>query len=159
MYPTRGLGVLMDLEWLVDIPPEEPPALRVEADCDDAEHVRMVVSGELDAVGAVHLLEAVVEVLRHHRPRLIEMDLGGVMFLDAGGTRALVHCQADARQVHCRIRLTHTRPAVYRVLRLTGLLADFGVTGAEPSDDRGPQMSGGVKQQARGLPSGLPRSC
>ena len=127
----------MDLEWLVDIPVEDPPPLRVASERDAAGRVRTVVSGEVDAVGAVHLQRAVVEVLRRERPRIIELDLGGVTFLDAAGTRALVHCRDDARQVDCRLRLTHVQPAVYRVLHLTGLAAGFGVTGPEVSPTGG----------------------
>jgi anti-sigma B factor antagonist len=118
----------MDLEWLVDIPEEDPPCLRLELTCDGADQVRMAVSGELDAVSAVRLHKTVVDVLRHQRPRSIEIDVSGVTFLDAGGTRALELCETDAEQVDCRIRLTHAPPAVYRVLQLTGTLQRFGVT-------------------------------
>ena len=122
----------MDLEWLADIPLDDPPSLRVRTEDVNAEVTRMVVSGEIDAVGAVHLQRAVVEVLRHHRPRRIEVDLGDVSFLDAGGTKALVLCQADARQMDCRIRLTNVPAAVYRVLHLTGLVEHFGVPRQQP---------------------------
>ena len=117
----------MDLDWLTDLPAEIPPSLQITLDCGVADQVRMVVSGEVDAVAAVVLHKAVVDALRHHRPRCIELDVAGVTFLDAGGTSALVLCQADARQVDCRIRLVHPQPAVYRVLKMTGLLEHFSV--------------------------------
>ena len=62
------------------------------------------------------------------------MDLHGVTFLDAAGIRALVLCQADARQVDCQITLTQPQPVVYRVLEITGLLAHFGLTTPPPSN-------------------------
>jgi anti-anti-sigma factor len=124
----------MDLEWLADIPPEDPPSLRVERECFDGERARLVVCGEIDAISAVRLQKAVVDLLRHHRPRFIEIDIRDVTFLDAGATKALVLCQADARQVDGQIRLTHPQPAVYRVLQLTGLLEHFGVTKPQSSN-------------------------
>lgn len=122
----------MDLEWLADIPLDDPPSLCVRTEGAEAGVARMVLSGEVDAVGAAHLQRAVVEVLRQHRPSCIEMDLGDVTFLDAGGTKVLVLCQADARQMNCRIRLTNVQPAVYRVLHLTGLVEHFGVPRRQP---------------------------
>jgi anti-anti-sigma factor len=107
----------------------------------------MVVSGSIDAAGAVRLQKAVVDVLRHHRPRSIEIDLGGVTLLDSAAIRALVLCQADAEQVDSRIRLTHAQPLVYRELQVTGLLEHFGLTRPRPSD--------GPRQGASGAPLGL----
>lgn len=130
----------MDLDWLADISLEDPPSLCVATEDVNAGVTRMVLSGEVDAVGAAGLQRAVLDVLRQHRPRCIEMDLGDVSFLDAGGTKSLVMCQADARQVDCRIRLTNVRPAVYRVLHLTSLVEHFGVPKQQPQ----PGPPGGV---------------
>lgn len=131
----------MDLEWLADIPLDYPPPLDVRTESVNAEVARMVLSGEVDAVSAVDLQRAVVDVLRHHRPRRIEMDLADVTFLDAGGTKVLVLCQADARQVDCWIRLANVQPAVYLVLHLTGLVEHFGVPRERPQ----PEPIGGVR--------------
>ena len=126
----------MDLEWLADISLDDPPSLRLRTESVDAEAARMVLSGEIDSVSAGELHRAVVEVLRHHRPRRIDLDLADVSFLDAGGTKALVLCQSDARQMDCRIRLTNVRPAVYQVLHITGLVEHFGVPWQQPPPRR-----------------------
>ena len=114
--------------------PEDQPTLLVDLHCSDTEPPRMYVFGELDTVNAGHLHKAVVDVLCHQRPSRIEMDLHGVTFLDAAGIRALVLCQADARQVDCQITLTQPQPVVYRVLEITGLLEHFGLTTPPPSN-------------------------
>jgi anti-anti-sigma factor len=124
----------MDLERLFDIPPEDSASLRVEWECGEARRARMVLSGEVDAVSADRLQKAVVEVLRHHRPRAIEMDLHEVSFLDSAGLRGLVLCTADAQQMDCQVRVTHAPPAVYRVLQLTGLLELFGLAESQRSE-------------------------
>jgi anti-sigma B factor antagonist len=89
---------------------------------------RVVLAGEVDALCADRLTETVVDVLRRQRPRHIAIDLDGVTFLDSAGIRALVRCHADAQQADCRLTLTAPRPAVYRVLEITGLLEPFGMT-------------------------------
>ena len=93
----------------------------------------MVLSGEVDATSADRLTESVVEVLGRRKPRRLEIDLGGVTFLDSAGIRALVRCHADAQQADCPLTLSAPRPMVYRVLEITGLLEYFGVTKPQPS--------------------------
>src|SRR4051794_38694957 len=105
-------------EHLFDSRPGDQPSLLVDLRCSDTEPPRMFVFGELDAVSADRLQTAVVDVLRHQHPRSLEMDLQGVTFLDSVGIRALLLCQADARQVDCQIRLTNPQPIVYQVLQI-----------------------------------------
>ncbi len=89
----------------------------------------MVVFGDVDTVNAARLHKDFIEVLRHHQPSRIEMDFHGVNFLDSAGIRVLLLCEADARQVGCRITLTDPQPPVRQVLRMTGLLEHFGLAG------------------------------
>ena len=56
--------------------------------------------------------------------------------MDSAGIRALLFCQADARQVDCQIRLTNPHPMVYPVLQITELLEHFGLAAAPPSNGR-----------------------
>ena len=85
----------------------------------DAEAVRLVVLGDLDSVNGPLLRNAVLDVLRSHRPGRIEMDFRGVGFLDSAGIRALVLSQADAEDAGSRITLSGTTPIVHRVLEIT----------------------------------------
>jgi anti-anti-sigma factor len=123
-------------EQLFEFRPWDQPSLLVDVQCTDTDTPRMLVFGELDAVDADRLQTAVVDVLRQHRPSRIELDLHGVTFLDSAGIRALLLCQADARQVDCQIRLTNPHPMVYRVLQITGLLEHFGLPVPQSSNGR-----------------------
>jgi anti-anti-sigma factor len=123
-------------EQLVEFRPGDQPCLLVDLQGSDTEPARMVVFGEVDAVSADRLQQAVVDVLRRRRPRGLEMDFHGVTFLDSVGIRALLLCHADARRVDCQIRLTNPHPMVYHVLQITGLLEHFGLTAPPPSTGR-----------------------
>ena len=62
--------------------------------------------------------------------------------LDTDGILALLHCQADAQQLDCRIRLVRPQPMVYRTLQVAGLLQLFGLTKAHRNGPERPQTAG-----------------
>jgi anti-anti-sigma factor len=109
------------------------PGLLVELrhDIDDAT-IRMAVAGELDAETAGRLQQPLVEALRHYRPARIELDVGGISFLDSGGIWSLISCHAEAQRAGCHLALLNTPNRVYRVLQITGLLEHFGLEPAHP---------------------------
>jgi anti-anti-sigma regulatory factor len=74
-------------------------------------------------------------VLHDYNPDLLDVDLGGVTFLDCAGIGALVGVRNAAVQAGRQIRVTHPQPFVRRILEVTGLL---GVLTA-PTDQRSPQ--------------------
>jgi anti-sigma B factor antagonist len=98
----------------------------------------MTVYGELDMSTAADLRQAVAEALRMEPPD-VELDLAGVSFADSAGIRCLLMCRAAAERAGSRIRLSHPRPEVHRVLELTGALAIFD--GRHPVDP-GPRQRG-----------------
>jgi len=102
---------------------------------------RMAVFGDVDEVNAARLHRDLIDVLRHHRPARIEMDLHAVPFLNSVGIRTLLLCEADARQLGCGITIIDPHPAVYRVLQLTGLLDHFGLTDWQPSGTTPPAVA------------------
>ena len=93
----------------------------------DGERWRLAVAGEVDAVTGTQLREAVVDVLRRHCPRRLEMDLRRVAFLDSAGIRTLLLCHSEAERVTCQLRITDASPMVYRTLEITGLLVHLCV--------------------------------
>jgi anti-anti-sigma factor len=129
----------MHTERSLDAQPEDHFSALVDLSGSTAtDGPRVVVSGEVDALSADRLQEAVGDVLSDHRPRRIEIDFDGVTFVDSAGIRALVMCHAGAQQMDCRLTLTNPRRAVYRVLQITGLLEHLGVTKPPPTDGRRP---------------------
>jgi anti-anti-sigma factor len=99
----------------------------VDVPCSDETAPRIVVTGALDARSTESLQRAVIGLLRCRRPSGIEIDLQGVTSLDFAGIRALLLCQADARQLECEIALRNTPSTAYRVLQVAGLLEQFGL--------------------------------
>jgi anti-anti-sigma factor len=95
---------------------------------------RITVAGDLDALNAGDLHQAVNDVLRRQQPQHIEIDLRRVTFLDSAGIRALLLCHHDAHGVDCRLTLTGPQPMAYRVLQITGLLDHFGLGAAHAAE-------------------------
>jgi anti-anti-sigma factor len=109
---------------------DSPPRLLVDVDRSDLTRLRVVLAGELDALGAAELSEVVVDVLRRHRPDHIEINLRAVPFLDSAGIGTLLSCRCAAQLLDCVLTVTDPHPLAHRVLRITGLLDHLGVTGA-----------------------------
>ena len=93
---------------------------------DGAGRVRLLVSGDIDAISARRLHQSLIDVLRRHPPGDIEVDVSGVT-LDPAGIEALLRCRTDARQLECRLFLTRPDPKTYRLLQVAGLLEVFGL--------------------------------
>ena len=130
-------SLVMTFEPVFDFPLVDQPSVLIELDHgSDMNTPRMAVFGEVDALCADQLHDAVLKVLSRHRPTCIEMDLHGVSVLDSSGIRALLRCHADAQQKGCQLKLISTSRPVYRVLQVTGLVQHLGLTEQKPSDER-----------------------
>ncbi|WP_250036670.1 STAS domain-containing protein [Paractinoplanes maris] len=68
---------------------------------------RLIIAGELDAAGGTDLHHSVLDQLRRHQPRLIEIDARGLISLDAAGVAALLLCRGDARQMECQLTVVN----------------------------------------------------
>lgn len=94
--------------------------------------LRLLVTGDIDAVSARRLQQSLIDVLRRQSPCHIDVDLSAVTFLDSAGIEALLRCQADARQLECHLVLSRPGPQTYRVLQIAGLLEQFGLARPRP---------------------------
>jgi anti-anti-sigma factor len=97
---------------------------------------RVAVIGEVDLATAPVLRDQLLGVLHDYGPDVLDVDLGGVTFLDCAGVGALVGVRNAAVQAGRQIRVAHPQPIVRRILEVTGLL---GVLTA-PTDQRSPQQ-------------------
>jgi anti-anti-sigma factor len=78
------------------------------------------VSGDLDIAGVDQFL-AHANRLIDSGAGVVDVDLGGVTFIDSSGLGALVRLQRSATAAGRGLRLTHVPRSVARVLELTGL--------------------------------------
>lgn len=107
-------------------PPSSPTGLDVDVEQREG-GCRVRVAGELDAATANDLESALAEAAA--TGDLIEVDLGGVTFIDSSGLRALLVSQQSAADAGGALVIGAMTPAVDRLLDLTGLRETF----AKPS--------------------------
>ncbi|MEV6928827.1 STAS domain-containing protein [Dactylosporangium sp. NPDC051485] len=86
--------------------------------------VTVTASGELDMTSAPELITVLREAIRAHGPSRVDLDLTAVTFMDSTGLQVLVAANND---VGGGLQITGTSPAVHRLLRLTGVLEEFGL--------------------------------
>jgi len=86
----------------------------------------VTATGELDMTSAPELIKVLREAIHRYGPSRVDLDLSGVPFMDSTGIQVLVAANAD---IEGGLRITGTSPAVHRLLQLTGLLEEFGLTG------------------------------
>ena len=83
-------------------------------------HVTIVeISGSVDSLTAEALMDALAAEVGAHRVRLVA-DFSGVEYTSSAGLRALVSTLKDARRLGGDLRLAAVRPAVRKVLELSG---------------------------------------
>ena len=115
-----------------------PAPLHVTASYPSLSTATVAVIGEVDLATATTLRDVLLRVLREPTRVLLDVDLGGVAFLDCAGVGALVAGRNAAVGAGRQLRISRPRPIVRRVLDLTGLL---GVLTA-PIDQPQPTGSG-----------------
>lgn len=83
-------------------------------------HVVVRVRGEIEALTAPRLADAVTEALGRGRP--VVVDLTDVTFLDSAGLTALIRVTetAEGRGEPLRLAIDHNRPVI-RPIQITGL--------------------------------------
>jgi anti-anti-sigma factor len=88
------------------------------------------LSGELDMAVVDDFLDAARAHLRERAD--CALDLAGLTFIDSSGIRAIVTL---AKEIRCSVIIQRPRPAVRRVLDLTGIAGHVGIRIAEEATD------------------------
>ncbi len=83
------------------------------------------VSGEIDMASADEFRDRLLECLQ--RSESLEVDLGGVTFIDSSGLAALVRLRTEAEILGKDVALVSVSSATARLLELTGLQTLFDV--------------------------------
>jgi anti-sigma B factor antagonist len=90
-----------------------------------ADHVRLVVTGELDLYREPELRSAVEALLAQGPPQRLVLDVGGLQFLDSAGLRGLLVCRHRARSADVPFSLAVAPGPVTRLLDLAGVRSWF----------------------------------
>ncbi|MFL6023720.1 MAG: STAS domain-containing protein [Marmoricola sp.] len=93
-----------------------------------ADGCTITLAGEVDIATVGDFLDAAQQCLAGNAT-LIEVDLGGVTFIDSSGLGALVRLRNQARSRGADVALVRVPETVARVLEVTGLAEAFGPEG------------------------------
>ncbi len=97
-------------------------------------HAVVTATGELDLYTAPRLQAALAGLLRDQADR-ITVDLSGVEFCDSTGMNVLLSAMKRLKEQGGALELAAPRPAVKRILQVTGLDTVFTVVDAVPALD------------------------
>ncbi|MFC4908556.1 STAS domain-containing protein [Actinomadura gamaensis] len=97
-------------------------------------HAVVTATGELDLYTAPRLQAALAALLRDRADR-ITVDLSGVEFCDSTGMNVLLSAMKRIKEQGGALELAAPRPAVRRILQVTGLDTVFTVVDAVPALD------------------------
>jgi anti-sigma B factor antagonist len=107
--------------------PATRPQFAVHVAADDL-RARVRLVGELD-VASLAQAEAAIARAERQEPRVLEIDLSGLEFMDSSGLRLLLGVRARAAGRGQRLLLRAGTPAVQRVFDVTALGRCFEFVG------------------------------
>lgn len=95
-------------------------------------HAVVTATGELDLYTAPRLQTALAGLLRDQADHVI-VDLSGIEFCDSTGMNVLLAAMKRLKEQGGAFELAAPRPAVKRILQVTGLDTVFTIRGALPT--------------------------
>jgi anti-sigma B factor antagonist len=87
----------------------------------------MSLGGEIDLYTAPRLHGELVAILSGDEPVQVVVDMSGIEFCDSTGMNVLLAAQRRAREQGGELELAAPRPAIRKVLQVTGLESVFTV--------------------------------
>ena len=94
---------------------------------NEGDRVIVALSGEIDLYTAPRLQSQLAAALRADHPVRLVVDMSGVDFCDSTGMNVLLAAQRAAREQGGNVELSGPRPAVRKILQVTGLESVFTV--------------------------------
>ena len=81
----------------------------------------LAISGEVDHHGAREIMGELERNIETSLPRVLELDLGGVTFMDSSGIAVLLRAYRRLGALGGEVRVHNVPPQAARVLRAAGL--------------------------------------
>jgi anti-sigma B factor antagonist len=91
------------------------------------DHTIVTISGEIDLYTAPRLHSELAAVLADGMPTRIVIDMSGVEFCDSTGMNVLLSLLRRVRERDGELEIASPKPAVRKILQVTGLDAVFTV--------------------------------
>jgi anti-sigma B factor antagonist len=91
------------------------------------DHAIVTISGEIDLYTAPRLHRELVGLLDDSMPARVVIDMSGVEFCDSTGMNVLLSCLRRAREQGGELEIAAPKPAVRKILQVTGLDSVFTV--------------------------------
>jgi anti-sigma B factor antagonist len=85
----------------------------------------VTICGEIDLYTAPRLHSELVAVMAEGMPTRVVVDMSGVEFCDSTGMNVLLSCLRRARERGGELEISTPKPAVRKILQVTGLDAVF----------------------------------
>jgi len=89
------------------------------------DHTIVTVSGEIDLYTAPRLHSELAALLAEGMPARVVIDMSGVEFCDSTGMNVLLSCLRRARERGGELEIADPKPAVRKILQVTGLDSVF----------------------------------
>ena len=87
----------------------------------------VVLRGDVDFTNAAWVRKTVAAAVIDRHPSVVRIEMGEVAFLDSSGIGVLVDAMKASAEVGAAFSVAHPTPRVFDQLRITGLLAAFGL--------------------------------
>ena len=87
--------------------------------CDES--LKIDIKGEIDHHSAKKLRENIDSALFMYRPKLLELNLKSVTFMDSSGLGLIVGRLDTAETLGCHVRLENVKRDVMKILKLAGV--------------------------------------
>jgi anti-sigma B factor antagonist len=91
------------------------------------DHTIVIICGEIDLYTAPRLHSELAGLLADGMPARVVIDMSGVEFCDSTGMNVLLSCLRRARERGGDLEIAAPRPAVRKILQVTGLDSVFTV--------------------------------
>src|SRR6202034_4697112 len=89
------------------------------------DHTIVTICGEIDLYTAPRLRSELVAVMADGMPARVVVDMSGVEFCDSTGMNVLLSCLRRARERGGELEIASPKPAVRKILQVTGLDSVF----------------------------------
>lgn len=92
---------------------------------DNGRQMDVRLSGDLDATSSRNLKRTLETQIEQNRPSAVVIDCTGLNYIDSTGLGVLVSAMKKVHEHGGKIHITHLKPYLQKIFRVTGLTGIF----------------------------------